>query len=59
MDGEDYRRCLNQQWVRNVKKLSKTSLCTIPLGIVFQDLGRIGVEWTGSKGLEEKQLWLF
>ena len=33
--------------------------CTIPLGIVLQDLGRIGVEWTGSKGLEEMQLWLF
>ena len=34
-------------------------MCTIPSGIVLQDLGRIGVEWTGSKGLEEMQLWLF
>ena len=33
--------------------------CTIPLGIVWQDLGRIGFEWTGSIGWEEKQLWLF
>ena len=33
--------------------------CTIPPGIVLQDLGRIVVERTGSKCLEEKQLLLF
>ena len=27
-------------------------------GLLFKTLGGIGVEWTGSKGLEEKQLWL-
>ena len=34
-------------------------MCTIPLGIALQDLGRLLVEWTSPKAFEEMQPWLF